>query len=178
MRNNHDREKLRYQLECKRRVDLIFKDQGRPRFNQTQIDLRFQSLLQCFDAVMSGDLDLFQPSGRLNFQMTLSLTIVAVENDHSHFLGCLFERFEPSWVLMYRNDKSIEPLLYVGLEATPSRHRKPSAEVTDCLNRSRVLCLFKVLYHKYIFLDAKSIFDLVQTLMHEDFYDFFYSSFG
>ena len=41
--------------------------------------------------------------------------------------------------------------------------------MVDIVNRSRVLCLFKILYHKYIFLDVKSIF-LVQVLLFEDLY--------
>ena len=73
-----------------------------------------------------------------------------------------------------RNDKSVEPLLYIGLDATPysacSTQSKPSADVIDIVNRSRVLCLFKILYHKYIFLDVNSIFDLVQVLLCEGLY--------
>ena len=73
-----------------------------------------------------------------------------------------------------RNDKSVEPLLYIGLDATPysacSPQSKPSADVVDIVNRSRVLCLFKILYHKYIFLDVNWIFDLVQTLLFEELY--------
>ncbi len=58
-----------------------------------------------------------------------------------------------------RNNKSVEPLLYIGLDATPysacSPQSKPSADVVDIVNRSLVLCLFKILYHKYIFLDCQ-----------------------
>ena len=74
-----------------------------------------------------------------------------------------------------RNDKSVEPLLYIGLDATPysacSPQSKPSADVVDIVNRSRVLCLFKILYHKYIYLDINSIFDLVQVLLYESLYE-------
>ncbi len=75
-----------------------------------------------------------------------------------------------------RNDESVEPLLYIGLDATPysacSPQSKPSADVVDIVNRSRVLCLFKILYHKYIFLDANSIFSLVQVLLCEGLYEY------
>ena len=72
------------------------------------------------------------------------------------------------------NDKSVEPFLYIGLDATPysafSPQSKPSADVVDIVIRSRVLCLFKILYHKYIYLDVNSIFDLVQVFLFEDLY--------
>ena len=52
-----------------------------------------------------------------------------------------------------------------------SPQSKPSADVVDIVvNRSRVLCLFKILYHKYIFLNVNSIFDLVQVLLCEGLY--------
>ena len=77
-------------------------------------------------------------------------------------------------VFEVRSDKSVEPLLYIGLDATPyfacSPQSKPSADVVDIVNRSRVLCLFEILYHKYIFLDVNSIFDLVQVLLCEGLY--------
>ena len=86
-------------------------------------------------------------------QMAVSLTIVAVENDRSHLLSCLFEKAPLERVFGLRNDKSIEPLLYAaGLYVTPysicDPKNKPHAEVVDIVNRSRVLCLFKILYHK------------------------------
>ena len=86
-------------------------------------------------------------------QMAVSLTIVAVENDRSHLLSCLFEKSPLERVFGLRNDKSIEPLLYAaGLYVTPysicDPNNKPHAEVVDSVNRSRVLCLFKILYHK------------------------------
>ena len=55
--------------------------------------------------------------------------------------------------------------------STYSPQGKPAYEVIDIVNRSRVLCLFKVLYDKYIFLDVNSIFDLVQVLLCEHLYD-------
>ena len=173
---NIRREKLMSQLECKRRVDSLFKDQGRPRFKQAEIDLKYQSLLHSIDAVMSGDLGLLRQSlPHVDMQMAVSLTIVAVVNDHSDLLSCLFEKAPLERLFGLRSDKSIEPLLYAGLDATPysecDRENKPHAEVVDIVNRSRVLCLFKVLHHKFIHLSVESILSLVQTLMHESLYD-------
>lgn len=167
-------EKLMSQLECKRKVDSIFEKMGRPRFKQAEIDVKYQSLSQSIDAVMSGNLDLLQESiPHVNAHMAVSLAIVAVEHDRSHLLNCLFERIpQGEWLFGLRNNKSIEPLLYFNLDATvySKFDQKPSSEVVECANRSRVLCLFKILYHKYIFLNIQSIFDLVQTLMFEELY--------
>ena len=106
--------------------------------------------------------------------MAVSLTLVAIERDHIHLMGCLREKLVRERAFEVRNDKSVEPLLYIGLDATPysacSPQSKPSADVVDIVNRSRVLCLFKILYHKYIFLDVNSIFDLVQVLLYEGLY--------
>ena len=100
------------QLECKRRVDSMFKDQGRPRFKQAEIDLKYQSLLHSIDAVISGELGLLQKSlPHVDMQMAVSLTIVAVVNDHSHLLSCLFEKAPLERLFGLRCDKSIEPLL-------------------------------------------------------------------
>ena len=141
-----------------------------------QQHLKYQSLLHSLDAVMSGVLGLLEQSlPHVDMQMAVSLTIVAVENDRSHLLSCLFEKAPLERLFGLRCDKSIEPLLYAGLDATPysicDRENKPHAEVVDSVNRSRVLCLFKILYHKYIFLSIESIFELVQVLMHESLYD-------
>jgi hypothetical protein len=73
-------------------------------------------------------------------------------------------------------------LLYVGLDATPYsmiyptkylEHRvpRPNASVVECIYRSRVLCLFKILYHKFIFLAVDTILEVVQTLFCEYLYD-------
>ena len=114
--SNIRREKLKSQLECKRRVDSLFKDLGRPRFMQAEIDLKYQSLLQSIDAVMSGDSGLLQQSlPHVDMQMVVSLTIVAVENDHSHLLSCLFEKAPLERLFGLRCDKSPEPLLYPAL---------------------------------------------------------------
>ena len=165
------REKLASQLECKRRVDSKFKDRGHPRFKQVQIDLKYQSI----DAVKTGDLNLLvQSLPHVDVRMTVSLTLVAIERDHIHLLDCLLEKLVRERVFDVRNDKSVEPLLYIGLDATPysvcSPQSRPSADVVDIVNRSLVLCLFKILYHKYIFLDINSIFDSVQVLLFEELY--------
>ena len=107
--------------------------------------------------------------------MTVSLTRVAIERDHVHLMGCLLEKLVRERVFEVRNDKSVGPLLYIGLDATPyysssSPQSKPSADLIDIVNRSRVLCLFKILYHKYVYLDVNSIFDLVQVLLYEGLY--------
>ena len=169
------REKLASQLECKRRVDSKFKDRGHPRFKQVQIDLKYQSLSLSIDAVKTGDLNLLiQSLPHVDVRMAVSLTLVAIERDHIHLLDCLLEKLVRERVFEVRNDKSVEPLLYIGLDATPysacSPQSKPSADLVDIVNRSRVLCLFKILYHKYIFLNVNSIFDLVQVLLCEGLY--------
>ena len=74
------------------------------------------------------------------------------------------------------NDKSVEPLLYFGLDTTPysacSPQSKPSADVVDIVNRSRVPCLFKIcIVNISIYIvDINSIFDLVQTSLFEGLY--------
>ncbi len=89
-------------------------------------------------------------------------------------MGCLLEKLAREGAFEVRNGKSVEPLLYSGILATPysacSPQSKPSADVVEIVNRSRVLCLFKILYHKYIFLDVNSKFDLVQVLLREGLY--------
>ena len=168
---------MAFQLECKRRVDSKFKDRGYPRFKQVQIDLKYDSLSLSIDAVKTGDLNLLAQSlPHVDVRMTVSLTLVAIERDHIHLLDCLLEKLVHERVFEVRNGKSVEPLLYIGLDATPysacSPQSKPSADVIDIVNRSRVLCLFKILYHKYIFLNVNSIFDLVQVLLFEGLYKY------
>ena len=105
---------------------------------------------------------------------SVSLTLVASERDHIHLMGCLLEKLVHERAFEVTNDNSIEPPLYIGLDATPcsacSSQSKPFVDVKDIVNRSRVLCLFKILYHKYIFLDVQSMFDLVQVLLCEGLY--------
>ena len=163
------------QLECKRRVDSKFKDNGHPRFKQVQIDLKYHSLSLSIDAVKTGDLNLLTESlPHVDVRMAVSLTLVAIERDHIHLMGCLLEKLVHERAFEVRNDKSVEPPLYIGLDAAPysacSPRHKPSADAVDIVNRSRVLCLLKILYHKYIFLDVNWIFDLVQTLLFEELY--------
>ena len=148
------------QLECKRRVDSKFKDIGHPRFKQAEIDLKYHSLSLSIDAVKTGDLKVLTESlPHVDVRMAVSLTLVAIERDHIHLMGCLLEKLVCERVFEVRNDKSVEPLLYIGLDATPysalSPKSKPSANVVDIVNRSLVLCLSKLLYHKYIFLDCQ-----------------------
>ena len=163
------------QLEYKRRVDSKFRDRGHPRFKQVQIDLKYHSLSLSIDAVTTGDLDLLiQSLPHVDVRMAVSLTLVAIERDHIHLMSCLLEKLVRERAFEVRKDKSIEPLLFIGLDDTPysacSPQSKPSADVVDIVNRSRVLCLFKILYHKYIFLNVISIFDLVQVLLCEGLY--------
>ena len=163
------------QLECKRRVDSKFKDIGRPRFKQAEIDLKYHSLSLSIDAVKTGDLNLLMQSlPHVNVRMAVSLTLVAIERDHIHLMECLLEKLVRERAFKVRNDESVEPILYIGLDAAPysacSPQNKPSADVVDIVNRSLVLCLFKILYHKYIYLDVNSIFDLVRVLLFEDLY--------
>ena len=167
---------MAFQLECKRRVDSKFKDNGHPRFKQAEIDFKYQSLSLSIDAINTGELNLLAQSlPHVDVRMAVSLTIVAIERYHIHLMGCLLEKLVCERAFEVRNDKSVEPLLYIGLDATSysacSPHSKPSADVVDIVNRSLVLCLFKILYHKYIYLDVNSIFDLVQVLLYEGLYE-------
>ena len=165
------REKLASQLEYKRRVDSTFKDRGHPRVKQVQIDLKYHSLSLSIEAVQTGDLDLLTESlPHVDVRMAVSLTLVAIERDHIHLMGCLLEKLVHERAFEVRNDKSVEPPLYIGLDATPYPQSKPSADVVDIVNRTRVLCLSKTFYLKYIFLNVNSIFDLVQVLLCEHLY--------
>ena len=79
------------------------------------------------------------------------------------------------------DEKFIESLLYIGLNATPYSRQiltminrptcKPSQSVVNAIYRSRILCLFKIMYHKFIFLGFDGIFQLVQTLLVDYLYD-------
>ena len=124
------------QLECKRRVDSKFKDNGQPRFKQVQIDLKYHSLSLSIDAVNTGDLNLLTESlPHVDVRMVVSLTLVAIERDCFDLIGCLLEKLVHERAFEVRNDKSIEPLLYIGLVATPnsacSPQSKPSDDVVD-----------------------------------------------
>ena len=144
------------QLEYKRRVDSKFKDNGHPRFKQAEIDLKYQSLSLSIDAINTGELNLLTQSlPHVDVRMAVSLTLIAIERDHIHLMDCLLEKLVRERAFEVRNDMSVEPLLYIGLDATPysafSPQSKPSADVVDIVNQSLVLCLFKILYHKYIY---------------------------
>ena len=98
---------MAFQLECKRRVDSKFKDNGHPRFNQVQIDLKYHSLSLSIDAVKTGDLNLLtQFLPHVDVRMEVSLTLVAIEREHIHLLGCLLEKLVRERVFEVRNDKS------------------------------------------------------------------------
>ena len=67
----------------------MFKDKGCPRFKQAEIDLKFESI----DAVKNGGLDLLvQCLPHVDEPMAISLTIVAVEKEHSHLWDRLCEK--------------------------------------------------------------------------------------
>ncbi len=81
------------QLECKRRVDSKFKSNGRPRFKQVQIDLKYHSLSLSIDAVKTGDLNLLAQSlPHVDVRMAVALTLVAIEREHIRLMGCLLEK--------------------------------------------------------------------------------------
>ena len=96
---------MAFQLECKRRVDSKFKDNGHPRFNQVQIDLKYHSLSLSFDAVKTGDLNLLTQSlPHVDARMAVSLTLVAIERDPIHLLGCLLEKLVRERALEVKNE--------------------------------------------------------------------------
>jgi hypothetical protein len=163
-----EEEKLNYQLKCKETVDSIFDtDIGYPRFDKEKVDLKYQSI----EAVKTGDLNLLiQSLLYVDTNMAISLTIVAIEREHYHLLNCLIEKltFEKAFNLRY--DKSVEPLIYIGINANPinvSNYLINTCEFIDINIRARILSLFKIFYHKYIYLDVNTIFELVQILLDE-----------
>jgi hypothetical protein len=70
----------------------------------------------------------------------------------------------------YKKPFEIEHLLYIGISPHISKTFRPSISIIESIIRSRILCLFKILYHKYIYLDVQTIFDLVQVLIFEEIY--------
>jgi hypothetical protein len=64
----------------------------------------------------------------------------------------------------------LESMIYSGLE-TPI-NTNTAARLGSLILRTKILCLFKILYHKFIFLNFESIFDLTQTLLCEMCVDF------
>ena len=84
---------MAFQLKCKERVDSKFKDIGHPRFKQVQIDLKYQSLSLSIEAVDTGDLNLLAQSlPHVDVRIAISLTLVAIEHDYIHLMGCLLEK--------------------------------------------------------------------------------------
>ncbi len=172
------------QLQYKQKIDSMFEESWRyswtswtaswfkkcERFKQAEVDLKYQAI----DAVKNGDLDLLaQALPYIDAQMAVSLCLVSVQRDHIHLIGCLLEKISGEGGYDLRGDKTIEPLILIGLDddiAGSSIKPPLHAEVADFINRSRLLCLFKILYHKYIFLGVESIFDVLQALLYEQMY--------
>jgi hypothetical protein len=98
--------------------------------------------------------------------MAVSLTLFAIEQERNHLMGSLFEKLVNEEALQVVKDKSIEPLLLTGLVTTIKNN---SPEIVEMVNRSRILSLFKILYHKFIYLDINSIFELIQVMMRETY---------
>ena len=160
-----EKDKLASQLFYKQQVDSQFKDKGQPRFKQMQIDLKYEYLSRCIDAVNTEDLNLLTQSlSYIDVRMAVSLTLFVIEEEKHNLMGCLFDNLLNINVFaVITNKESIEPLLLTGLNAT---RRSEIPEIVDMVNRSRVLSFFKILYGKYIFLDVQSMFELIQTLMY------------
>ena len=69
----------------------------------------------------------------------------------------------------YSDDMQV--LLYCGMNVQQNyfcnvRYNKSFSNPGN-ISRARILCLFKILYHKYIYLDVQTIFQLIQTLLYE-----------
>ena len=163
-----EEEKLLSQLASKKIIDSIFKDKGIPRFKQTEIDLKYDSLKKCLDAVNTGNLEnLIQSLPHIDLRMTLSLTLIAIDIDKNLLIPHLLKKLVDEKVFEKIKDKSIEPILYIGTDPKSGDNTELSPDIINIINSSRVLSFFKILYHKYIYLGIDTIFQLVQTLMHE-----------
>ena len=93
--------------------------------------MKYHSLSLSIDAVKTGDLHpLIQSLPHVDVRMAISLTLVAIERDHIHLLGCLLEKLVRKRVFEVRNDKSVEPLLYIGLDATPYSACSPQSKLS------------------------------------------------
>jgi len=163
-----EEEKLNYQLKCKEKVDSIFDtDIGYPRFDKEKVDLKYQSI----EAVKNGDLNLLiQSLLYVDTNMAVSLTIVAIEREHYHLLNCLTEKLTIEKAFNLRYDKSVIPLIYIGINQNPinvCNYCIDNSELIYINIRARILSLFKIMYHKYIYLDVNTIFELVQILLEE-----------
>lgn len=64
------------------------------------------------------------------------------------------------------NTKNFEYLIYSGLN-TKNISSELSEEYKLIIAKSKILFLFKIFYHKYIFLDCMTMYDLIQTLLEE-----------
>ena len=188
------------QVVCKCKVDSIFKDswsrritslfKTHKRFKQAEIDLKYHSLSFLINAVKTGDFVALDDLNHVDMRMTVSLIIAAIDRGHFHLLRCFLNKIKQPTMgdvirpLNYHKSPSlfdlknvsyIETPLYIGLDPTPyslllSWYSEPRDIDMAIVNRSRVLCLFKILYHKFIFLNIDSIFVLVQTLLFETLY--------
>jgi len=93
---------------------------------------------------------------------TFDIVIKSYSNNVNLFSLCV-EYF-------YKKPFEVEHLLYIGISPYISKTFYPSTSIIDCIIRSRILSLFKILYHKYVYLDVQTIFDLVQVLIFEEIY--------
>ena len=175
-----------------RRITSLFKTHKR--FKQAEIDLKYSSLSRLISAVKTGSFIYVDDLQHVDMRMTVSLLLASIKRDHFHLLGSLLNKIKQptkpdvanlngrplythkAQILFdLKNVRSIETPLYIGLDPIPYsillyRYPKPRAVDMTIVDRSRVLCLFKILYHKFIFLNVESIFNLAQTLFLETLY--------
>lgn len=92
-------EKMLLQLECKLQIDSLFKDRRGGRYNQVEVDARFDPIWDALypnvkEALVLGDKDLLQRSvSPINSMCVLMyLLSSAVERDHLHLLDCLCDQ--------------------------------------------------------------------------------------
>ena len=81
---------------------------------------------------------------------------------------------------VFNKDDTFERDCLLGLDTIyikfkPSSDKKLNNAISEnnnrIVNKSRVLCLFKLLYHKFIFIDVNFIFELIQNLLLENLVD-------
>jgi ankyrin repeat protein len=100
---------------------------------------------------------LIKKGARLEFQNLWNQTIFS-NNEYFN----LFQNTYTEKCYQGLNPLSLEEACFCKLSL------KRDYEIERIIKRSRILCLFKILYHKYIFLDVQTIFQLVQTLSYEN----------